>query len=93
MSQVERGAQRVFGIDRFRLEPSVTTGSGDPTARVTIGKQVTPDLWVSWTTVLGTTEEQLLSIEYQLTRGIRLTATREERGALGFDIRFDHRFR
>ena len=93
LSQVERGAQRVFGIDRFRVEPSVVTGTGDPTARVTIGKQVTPDLWVSWTTVLGTTEEQLVTLEYQLTRGIRLTATREEDGSLGVDIRFDHRFR
>lgn len=93
LSQVERGAQRVFGIDRFRVEPSVVTGSGDPTARVTIGKQVTPDLWVSWTTILGTTEEQLVTLEYQLTRGIRLTATREEDGSLGVDIRFDHRFR
>jgi len=93
LSQVERGAQRVFGIDRFRVEPSVVRGSGDPTARVTIGKQVTPDLWVSWTTILGTTDEQLVTLEYQLTRGIRLTATREEDGSLGFDIRFDHRLR
>jgi hypothetical protein len=93
LSQVERGAQRVFGIDRFRVEPSVVSGSGDPTARVTIGKQVTPDLWVSWTTVLGTTDEQLVTLDYQLTRGIRLTATREEDGSIGVDIRFDHRFR
>ena len=57
------------------------------------GKQVTPDLWVSWTTVLGTTDEQLVQLQYQLTRGIRLTATREDNGAIGVDIRFDHRFR
>jgi len=93
MSQVERGAQRVFGVDRFRVEPAVVEGSGDPTARVTLGKQVTPDLWISWTSVLGTTEEQLVRIEYQLTRGIRVTATREEDGSLGVDFRFDHRFR
>jgi translocation and assembly module TamB len=93
MNQVERGAQRVFGVDRFRVEPSVVRGSGDPTARVTLGKQVTPDLWVSWTSILGTTEEQLVTIEYQLTRGIRVRATREEDGSLGVDFRFDHRFR
>jgi hypothetical protein len=93
LNQVERGAQRVFGVDRFRVEPSVISGSGDPAARVSLGKQVTPDLWVSWTTVLGTTEEQLVTVEYQLTRGIRVTATREEDGSLGIDFRFDHRFR
>ncbi len=93
LNQVERGAQRVFGIDRLRLEPSVISGSGDPAARVTLGKQVTPDLWVSWTTILGTTEEQLVTLEYQLTRGIRVTATREEDGSIGIDFRFDHRFR
>jgi len=93
LSQVERGAQRVFGVDRFSVEPAVTSGKGDPTARVTLGKQVTPDLWVSWTSVLGTTEEQLVTLEYQLTRGIRLTAMREEDGSYGVDIRFDHRIR
>ena len=93
LSHVERGAQRVFGLDRFRLEPAVVNGSGDPTARVTIGQQVTPDLWVSWTTKLGTTDEQLVTIEYQLTRGIRITATREDDGSIGVDFRFDHRFR
>lgn len=93
LSQVERGAQQVFGIDRFQIEPSVTDGTGDPTARVTFGKQVTAALWISWTTVLGTTDEQLVSAEYQLTRGIRLTATREEDGSIGVDIRFDLRLR
>ncbi len=93
LNQVERGAQRVFGVDRFRVEPAITAGSGDPTARVTLGKQVTPELWVSWTSVLGTTEEQLVTIEYQLSRNVRITATREEDGSFGFDVRFDHRFR
>jgi translocation and assembly module TamB len=93
LGQVERGAQRVFGVDRFRVDPAVVEGSGDPTARVTIGKQVTPDLWVSWTSVLGTSEEQLVTVEYQLTRGIRITATREEDGSLAVDFRIDHRFR
>jgi len=93
LSHVERGAQRVFGVDRFRVEPAVINGSGDPTARVTLGKQVTPDLWISWTTKLGTTEEQFVTLEYQLTRAIRITATREDDGSIGIDFRFDHRFR
>jgi autotransporter translocation and assembly factor TamB len=93
LNQVERGAQRVFGVDRLRIEPALVNGSGDPTARVTLGKQVTPDLWVSWTSVLGTTDEQLVTLEYQLTRGIQITATREDDGSIGVDVRFDHRFR
>jgi autotransporter translocation and assembly factor TamB len=93
LGQVERGAQRVFGVDRFRVDPAVVEGSGDPTARVTIGKQVTPDLLVTWTSVLGTSDEQLVTVEYQLTRGIRITATREEDGSLAVDFRIDHRFR
>ena len=43
--------------------------------------------------MLGTTEEQLVTIEYQLSRNVRITATREEDGSFGFDVRFDHRFR
>jgi hypothetical protein len=48
---------------------------------------------VTWTSVLGTSDEQLVTVEYQLTRGIRITATREEDGSLAVDFRIDHRFR
>ena len=92
MSEVERGAQRVFGLDRFRVEPTVFAGTSDPTARVTIGDKVTPNLLVTYSTVLGTTQEQLFTVEYQASRGLRIIVTREEDGSFGMDFHFVRRY-
>lgn len=92
LNEVTRGAQRVFGVDRFRIEPTIFGSSADPTARVTVGEQVTRNLLVNYSTVLGQGDEQLITVEYQLTRGIRVIGTREEDGSFGLDFHFDHRF-
>lgn len=92
LNEVSRGAQQVFGVDRFRIEPTIFGSSADPTARVSVGEQVTRNLFVNYSTVLGQGDEQLITVEYQLTRGIRIIGTREEDGSVGIDFHFDHRF-
>ncbi len=93
MSQVERGAQRVFGLDRFRIEPTLYGAESDPTARVTLGQQITPDILVTYSTVLGSSQTQIVTVEYRWRRNMRLVGSREEDGSYGIDIRFDHRIR
>ena len=42
---LEREAERLFGLNRFSIDPSLLRGAGTtPTARVTVGKRLTPDL-------------------------------------------------
>jgi hypothetical protein len=91
MTEVERGAQRVFGLDRFRIEPTLYGSESDPTARVTLGQQITPDILVTYSTVLGSSQTQIVTIEYRWRRNMRVVGSREEDGSYGIDVRFDHR--
>jgi autotransporter translocation and assembly factor TamB len=93
MTEVERGAQRVFGLDRFRIEPTLYGSESDPTARVTLGQQITPDILVTYSTVLGSSQTQIVTIEYRWRRNMRVVGSREEDGSYGIDVRFDHRIR
>lgn len=85
---LERGAQRLFGLNRFSIDPSVLKGGiTNPTARLTVGKRITPDLNVLYSVDLRGTEERILSVEYTLSDRFSLLLTREDPGGLGFDLR------
>jgi translocation and assembly module TamB len=86
---LERGVERVFGLNRFSIDPSIVRGGAGTTtsARLTVGKRLTPDLSVIYSQDLRGTEERILSIEYILSDRLSLLLTREQPGGLGFDLR------
>jgi len=79
---LEREAERLFGLNRFSIDPSLLRGAGTPpTARVTVGKRVfTPDLNVLYSQDLRGIEERILAIEYTLTDRFSLLLTRTDPG-------------
>jgi translocation and assembly module TamB len=86
---LERGVERVFGLNRFSIDPSIVRGGAGTTtsARLTVGKRLTPDLSVIYSQDLRGTEERILSVEYILSDRLSLLLTREQPGGLGFDLR------
>jgi hypothetical protein len=93
---LEREAERLFGLNRFSIDPSLLRGAGStPTARVTVGKRLTPDLNVLYSQDLRGTEERILAIEYNLSDRLSLRLTRTDPGTAktgvekgwGFDLR------
>jgi hypothetical protein len=85
---LERGAERLFGLNRFSIDPSVVKGGvTNPTARLTVGRRITPDLGVLYSVDLRGTEERILSVEYTLSDRLSLLLTRAEPGGFGFDLR------
>jgi translocation and assembly module TamB len=78
---LEREAERLFGLNRFSIDPSLLRGAGTtPTARVTVGKRLTPDLNVLYSQDLRGTEERILALEYTLTDRFSLLLTRTDPG-------------
>ena len=53
-----------------------------PTARVTVGKRITPDLNVLYSQDLRGTEERILAVEYTLTDRFSLLLTRTDPGTV-----------
>jgi len=85
---LERGAERLLGLNRFSIDPSLLRGAGTaPTARITLGKRITPDLSVLYSQDLRGTEQRILSLEYTLSDRLSVLLTREDPGGLGFDLR------
>ena len=78
---LEREAERLFGLNRFSIDPSLLRGAGStPTARVTVGKRITPDLNVLYSQDLRGTEERILAVEYTLSDRFSLLLTRTDPG-------------
>jgi TamB, inner membrane protein subunit of TAM complex len=86
---LERGAERVFGLNRFSIDPSVVKG-GVTNPRLTVGKRITSDLSVLYTVDLRGTEERILTVEYTLSDRFSLLLTREDPGGFGVDVRLRH---
>ena len=87
---LERGAERLFGLNRFSIDPSVIKGGvTNPSARLTVGKRLVSDLSVLYSVDLRGTEERVLSVEYDLSDRLSLLFTRTENPTENaFDIRF-----
>lgn len=90
---LEKGAARL-GLSRFSIDPSVVRGEiGNPTARMTLGKRVTPDLNIVYSQDLTGTQERLVAVEYTLSDRLSLLMTRSEPGGYGFDLRLRRQVR
>jgi translocation and assembly module TamB len=78
---LEREAERLFGLNRFSIDPSLLRGASNTrTARVTVGKRLTPDLNVLYSQDLRGTEERIVAIEYALSNRFSLLLTHTDPG-------------
>lgn len=78
---LEREAQRLFGLSRFSIDPSLLRGANAPTARVTVGKQLSDELSVLYSQDLRGFEERVLTVEYSLSDLVSLLLTRAVPGS------------
>ena len=94
--QIEKGTERLFGLNRFSIDPLIAGRGADPTARVTVGRRVTRDLTITYSQNLTSSGqsglERIVLVEYRLSNRLSVVGYRNERGDLGFDMRLRKRF-
>lgn len=83
---VTRPTQRLFRLDRFQIDP-VFTGSQLTDIRSTVGKQITPDLLVTYSQSLNSDRESVVQLEWRITNSITLQALRDENGVYSINVR------
>ncbi len=88
----EKQLQRLLGLERLRIDPLLVGERADPTARITLGKEVADNLFVIASTRLDASERQLYQIEWQASRNLQLTAERGTTGGIGGELRYTDRF-
>jgi translocation and assembly module TamB len=93
-SEVGGRIARLFGISRFRIDPfQAGTGTeSNAAARITIEQQVTPELTITYATNATSNAEQVIQIEYSVSRRISIVALRDINGTFGINIEFKKRF-
>lgn len=85
-SPLEREFKKVFGLQRFQIDPTYVRSSNVAAARITLQKDVTRDFSVTYSTNVFTTAEEIILLQYQLTNDVQLTASKDERNRYGVDF-------
>lgn len=83
---------RLFGLNRFSVDPLLTGRGTDPTARVTVGRRITKDLSITYSTNIASNQDQVILIEYQASDKLSFVASRAQDGTFGLDVRLRKRF-
>jgi translocation and assembly module TamB len=96
-SQLGGRVERLFGITRFRVDPGLAevgtaSASQNAAARITVEQQVTRDLTITYVSNVGTTQEQVIQVEYNLNRNVSIVALRDYNGTFGIDVKFKKHF-
>jgi len=88
-SQLTSRVEKIAGISRLSVDP-VLGGSGsqqNPGARVTIQQRVTGNIFVTFSTDVTQTQNQVIELQYNVTPRLTVSGTRDQNGGFGFDTR------
>lgn len=81
----------LFGFDRFRVSPG-TTASGSSSLAVTVGQQISRDLFVTYSRDPATPEQDIIQIEWQAYENVLLVLTTRGDETYALDIQVERRF-
>ena len=84
--------QGTLGLSRVRVEPDLISTEADPTARLTIGQDLTSALELIYSMNLRNSSDQIWIVRYQLARRFSTQATKQEDNTYRFDFKHDLRF-
>lgn len=84
--QVTSRVSKVAGISQLSIDP-VLAGSNraNPSARVTIQQRVTGSIFVTFSTDVTSTQNQIIQLEYKVSPRVSVSSTRDQNGGFGFD--------
>lgn len=82
---ISKGTQKLFKLDRFEIEPVFSGNQVD--VRSTVGKQITPNVLVTYSQSLDTAKQPIINLEWRLSDTITLRALRDENGIIVLDVR------
>lgn len=98
---LSKATDKLFGLNRFELDPSIGGQRSSPSARLTVGRQINRNLLVTYSTNLSEDQNQVLALEYRVSNRLSFVAQYEQRSLsnvtrrnnnFSFDIRLRKRF-
>ncbi|MEO5922918.1 MAG: translocation/assembly module TamB domain-containing protein [Bryobacteraceae bacterium] len=92
-AQVSNKVQRFFGASRVKIDPTLTGVDNIPQARLTLEQQVSKDITLTYITNLNRTQEQIVRMQWDLSRDWSAIAVRDPTGLFSVDFQFRKRFK
>ncbi len=98
---IAKATDRLFGLNRFELDPIISGQRLNPTARLTVGRQINKNLLVTYSTNLSEDQNQVLAFEYRVSNKLSFVAQYEQRSLsnvtrnrnnFSFEVRLRKRF-
>ncbi|MBD3413282.1 MAG: hypothetical protein GF421_02490 [Candidatus Aminicenantes bacterium] len=90
--EAKKRAEQLFSIDRFRIDPFIMGSSAEMTARLTLGKKLSRNFFILYSTNLAVQREDITRIEWELSNDFSIVGTRDELGRISFDVKIHRRF-
>lgn len=96
-----KATDRLFGLNVFEIDPVISGERLNPSARLTVGRQINNNLRVTYATNLSEDQNQVLAVEYRVSNKISVVAQYEQRplgnvtqnkNNFSFEVRFRRRF-
>lgn len=86
-SQVTSRVSKVAGISQLSINPVLANSSsqGSPGANITIQQRVTGNLFVTFSTNVGSQQTETIQGQYQLTPRVAISVTSDPNGGFAFD--------
>jgi translocation and assembly module TamB len=90
---VSSRVQNLFGGSRIKIDPQglQTETSTAHGPQITIEQQVTNKLTVTYSTNVSQSSQQLIQMEYNISRNLSVLAVRDQNGVVSFDVRIRQR--
>jgi autotransporter translocation and assembly factor TamB len=90
--EAKKRAEGLFVIDRFRIDPFIMGSSPEMAARLTVGKKISRNFFILYSTNLKTQREEIARLEWELTNDISIVGIRNEEGRVSIDVKIHKRF-
>ncbi len=91
-SLVGQRVGNLFGLDSFRVEPLTGAAATLSSVRVTVGKRLRRDLYVTYSVDPSGTQEQIFKVEWQVRPELALVLTQNGDGSYALDARWEKSF-
>ncbi len=98
---IRKATDKLFGLNVFEIDPIISGQQLNPTARLTVGRQINNNLRVTYSTNLSQDQNQVLALEYRVSNKLLFVAQYEQRALsnvtrtrdnFSFEVRFRKRF-
>lgn len=98
---LRKATDKLFGLNRFEIDPILSGTRLNPTARLTVGRQINRNLLITYSTNLSEDQQQVLALEYRVSNRLSFVAQYEQRSLsnvtrnrdnFSFEIRLRKRF-